>query len=165
MTQARKSDRPSRSGRGLPAIVFACLLCLSYFVSLWLPALYFDRNQTNPSGDYYPGGALLLLGWLETFSMSTSGITWLANPLFAVGLLMLIMGHHLPAVGLQASSVALASLTFAIKKVLTDEAGNEHAVIGYGPGFWIWYLTLIASFVVSVVFYSQTLTTKSVTSR
>jgi hypothetical protein len=117
---------------------------LMFFVSLWLPALLF-REQPDGVVQSYWGGALLMLGWIEAIGGSVRGIAWLANPCFAAGTLFLMIGRYGWASVVQGTACFLASASFEIEAVCINEGGTGAAIMGLGPGFWCWYLAMLAS--------------------
>ncbi|WP_157605822.1 hypothetical protein [Schlesneria paludicola] len=57
------------------------------------------------------------------------------------------------AVGCLASSWVLASASFGITSIYIDEAGTTAPVVGFGPGFWIWYLSIVTGFLSAIVLF------------
>lgn len=131
-----------------------CAVCATgYVVSLALPALQYGPAKEGAAAGSYWGIALLLLGWLEAIGGSPAGVAWLANPLFALGLIGLMFQQSGSAVGCLVSSWVLASASFGISTVYIDEAGTTAPVVGFGPGFWIWYASIVTSLISAVAFY------------
>ena len=137
----------------LTASVVGGLCSVLYFVSWWLPALYYSRDPAPVQIGKYPGFALLLLGWMEALSGSTCGMAWMANPCFAVGILALIRRQFGWATLILGVACGLASASFGVKSVCIDQAGSMATVLGFGPGFWVWYWSMATSFVASFLFW------------
>lgn len=148
-SNSAKNQKP----RWLTAPVVGGLCSVFYFVSWWLPALYYSRDPAPVQIGKYPGFALLLLGWIEAFSGSTSGMAWLANPCFAAGILALICRRFGWATLLHGMACGLALASFGVKSVCVDEGGSMATVLGFGPGFWVWYSAMATSFVASLLFW------------
>lgn len=123
-----------------------------YFVSLWLPALEYDLNPPNGPVESYYGWTLLLLGWLESLSLSIRGVAWLANPVYYLGLIAMLIRRYGWATVIQIVAIGLASASFAVQSVMIDEGGHEAAVVGLGPGFWLWYSSILISGAASFIF-------------
>ena len=144
---------PTLRTRLTVAIGFVC--ALSYFASLTQPALRYaallhGREQNGIATESYWGISLLLLGWLEAIGGTSTGIAWFANPFFGLGLLALLFQRPgWAAMGLGVA-LAFASASFGIETVCINEAGTEAPVVGFGPGFWLWYLAIGTGFVASL---------------
>lgn len=122
-----------------------------YVVSPWMDALVIQRGDTT-SG--YPGWTLLFFGWMGLFSIldgDASAIGWLANPLFLLGTIAILVGLRLMALIAMALAFAFALASFLLNKILVDEAGNTAAVIGYDVGFWIWLSSIGVGLLIAVL--------------
>jgi hypothetical protein len=150
-----ETDRKRTPGDSIHvySIAAAFFAMATFLVSLSLPALFFLPQPGAEHSSHYLGIALLLLGWIESTSMSTNGLAWLANPFFALGLLTLLLNRPGLATVFHGISCGLSSVTFNVSKVCIDEAGNYAEVVGYGPGFWLWYSTILVSCVISLALF------------
>ena len=156
MTETAHKKTPGDSIR-VYSIAAAFFAMAAFLVSLSLPALFFLPQPDAEHSSHYLGIALLLLGWIESTSLSTNGLAWLANPFFAVGLLTLLLNRPGLATVFHGISCGLSSVTFNVSKVCIDEAGNYAEVVGYGPGFWLWYSTILMSCAISLVLFLSNL--------
>lgn len=142
-------------------IAFTFFALAAFFTSLPLPALFYQAEPDAESPSRFPGFGLLLLGWIETLRLSTNGIAWLASPFFAFGILFLLVTRFGWALILFLVSGAFATVSFRVESICIDEAGNYAAVVGLGPGFWLWYYTILASCAVSLGFLFVRLSSRS----
>ncbi len=148
--------------RGWSGVISAALCSLMFVVSLCLPALWLAREPAaDPTGNYV-GAALLMLGWIEALGGSTSGLAWLANPCFGLGILCLLFRRFGWAVVIFTVGFGLTCASFGIRTVVIDEGGSTNFVVGFGPGFWLWHLSylvgVLASFLLWMTSLSQTKT-------
>lgn len=128
----------------------AAIVCWTLFIAACaLPALRLEGRD-----EAWPGVSLLLLGWLGLFALldgEVYALGWLANPLFLLATLSpLIRTRRLGLMaGLAASGLALAS--FTVRELTVNEAGHTRAVVGYGPGFWLWLTAIGLSALAPVI--------------
>jgi len=128
----------------------ALIAVMIYLVSPWMDALVIERGDTT-SG--YPGWTLLFFGWMGLFSVldgDPSAIGWLANPLFLVGTIAILIGLRLVAIIAMSAALSFALASFLLRKILVDEAGNTAAVVGHDIGFWIWLSSIGVGLLIAV---------------
>jgi hypothetical protein len=146
-----KPVRPRRH----PLRWIALLGILIFVIAPWLPALDLTRQDGN--SDQYPGWPLLFFGWLGVFGvldLKFYAIGWLANPLFAIGSLVLLFDRfdkrRIATIVLFAA--AIFSLGgFLLKEIMMDEGVSTAAVTGHNFGFWLWLAAIWFNFLAAIV--------------
>lgn len=85
-----------------------------------------------------------LSGWLVLF-IEPAGLTWLANPLLIVALVMILKDKKSSFwLSLMAS---LLSLSFLLcNTIIENEAGGAREIIKLKPGYWLWVASCISCF-------------------
>ena len=129
-----------------------------FAIAPWLPALDLTRKDGTP--DQYPGWPLLFFGWLGVFGvldLKFYAIGWLANPLFAIGSLVLLFDRfdkrRIATIVLFAA--AMFSLGgFLLTEIMMDEGGNTATVVGHNIGFWLWLAAIWFNFLVALIVQS-----------
>ena len=125
-----------------------------FAIAPWVPALELTRK--DGALDQYPGWPLLFFGWLGVFGLldlKFYAIGWLANPLFAIGSLVLMCDRFdtRRVATLVLFAGAMFSLGgFLLTEILMDEGGNTAAVTGHNIGFWLWLTAIWFNFVVAL---------------
>lgn len=117
--------------RGFRALV--ALTSLSTFaVSLCLPAIH-------AGGMSIQGSQLLFMGWLGI--LYSGVIPWIANPLYALAVLMFVFGQYRWATitGVAALLVALDSLRLDTWRVDDKPVPIDH----YGVSFYLWQASFL----------------------
>jgi hypothetical protein len=119
------------------ALVGASLLL--FVIACATPAVYFDSTSHEP----WPGVMTLILG---AFGLFTGQFAWLANPFYAIALVLVLVRQWIAAATVAAIAllVALTSLLLLGETVPLDEAGvNKATVTGFGPGFYVWLASIL----------------------
>lgn len=114
-----------------------------YAVACATPAITFWNTQTQ-SLDTYSGGKALIAGPL---AMLAGQFGWLANPVFAVAVTTLVLGHSRTSAILATVAGALAAHTFALKghPLPANEGGEgELQLRALGTGFYLWGASMLA---------------------
>jgi hypothetical protein len=112
-------------------LVIGCSLAV-FFASLFFPALLFADHEPQS------GATLLAWGW---WGLLTFDFAWFANPAYLAAMLALALRFHRAARILSAIAVALACLSFTTTEWWFNE-GNATPVLGLGPAFYLWLLSL-----------------------
>ncbi len=114
--------------RRLPLSLSAIL----YAIALFCPPFVLQEGNSG----FLLGFVCLLFGFGE--------LAWYANPLYFASLITLgtMKKSFVPAI-LSAAALAVALNTVAIEELPRNEAGNMTAVIGYGPGFYLWLASML----------------------
>lgn len=111
---------------------------LVYAISLFCPV--FKLAEGNSS--FLLGFVCLLFGFGK--------LPWYANLFYFASLIALFLRKALLTVVLAVVAVALALTTLGIEEMPRNEADNMTAVVGYGPGFYLWLgsmlIVLLAAF-------------------
>jgi hypothetical protein len=124
--------------------VAACaLITLLYAAAFVLPAYAFSSPMMGYeaflSGLFFAAGTGLL-SWIS-FVLSSG---WVANPLFAVGIVCLLRGRTVAA-----SALGVAALLFAIKAGLFAYSSEVPLLLGY----YVWLLSIAALAAASILFW------------
>ncbi len=125
----KQISRNSRSRR--VEIVAAAAATLLFIAALTLPAFYLEN------GDSFPGIMCAILGWVPVEPYANC-IAWLANPLFFLAILLLVISKPKLALVSSLLSVMLTPATFFVEDVLVNEGGTKSDVIGFGPACFVW---------------------------
>jgi hypothetical protein len=137
----------SRQRLVLPAVALVC-----YLASFFLPALYV-KGQANTNGlSTYIGG---LGAWFDGFfALFDRQYAWLANPLAAIALLLLLARAYRGALGVSLAALLVAQHTWMVVHTLIwgDEGGvTKYLVTSLGPGFYLWCSSFALLVVASVL--------------
>ena len=112
-----------------------------YGISLFCPVFAFQEG--DPS---------FLLGFVcLAFGAFAQQPAWYANPFYFAALIALGMKKRYIAALFSCSALAIALTTLSIKRIERDEAGNMTAVVGYGPGFYLWLASMLVVLVAAVI--------------
>ncbi len=114
--------------------VLATLACALYVYALLQPALLFEQH------DALQGFEVLMLGWLGVLS---ADFAWFANPMFALSLVFLLLGHPRKSAATSAVGFAIGLLAVFAKEWWFNE-GSGTPIKGLGSAYYVW----MASFVV-----------------
>jgi hypothetical protein len=108
---------------------------LGLSISLFIASLGF-KTLILSKGDssFLPGWVSLLFGF--------GYLAWFANPLFVLGVVLLLLKRFSLALAVSALSLILATTTFFIREAEYNEAGHTASVIGYGAGFYLWLASI-----------------------
>jgi hypothetical protein len=117
-------------------------IALSASVALFLGSLatecfYVDRNGIADS--YGIGMMLLLIGWLGVL---TAIPAWLANPALLMAWATLFVRQRLVAVVVAGLALGFSLSFLAQRDILVNEGGGKSAIVGYGPGYWLWIASI-----------------------
>ena len=121
---------------GKTALIVA-LSALIFFVSLTQNSFCMD-NICNR----WPGGGILVLGWLELTSWEKVGpfvaLAWFANP--CIGVTWISSLTQARRLGIVFGTVGLLlGLGFLLGKlVVASESGFSEYISGYAAGYWLW---------------------------
>ncbi|HYC87028.1 MAG TPA: hypothetical protein VEB86_17465 [Chryseosolibacter sp.] len=148
------------TAKGLQRVVMATAAVL-FILSLTQDAYCFD----DCVGSLLPLltgwlGLLTEVGWLTDWVMNSdqsaspqgwgSSFSWLANPLLILSWLVLSRNATL-AIRFSLLAVLFASSFLFFDRVLANEAGHYRTVTGVKAGFWLWWLSAIATMAGSIV--------------
>lgn len=130
-----------RGGRG--AEIGVALGCLVLFgVACAAPALEFlDTNAS--SLNVMQGFQILLMGWMGVF---VGQLAWFANPLFALGLLLLSLRRRTAALVSGAVAVLVACDTFVLfsQQLPANEGDVGKLILQHlKAGFYLWAAALV----------------------
>jgi hypothetical protein len=130
-----------RGGRG--AEVGVVLACLALFlVACAAPALEFlDTNAK--SLNVMQGFQILLMGWMGVF---VGQLAWFANPLFALGLLLLSLRRRTAALVCGTGAMLAAGDTFVLfsQQLPANEGGVGKLILQHlRAGFYFWAAALV----------------------
>jgi hypothetical protein len=131
------STSPRTSWIARLAVIGVSLLL--YIVACAAPAVYFD-SESHPS---WPGLMTLILG---LFALLEGQLAWLANPVYAVALLLPLFRQWMATVVLAVVAFLIALLSFTIvgTTVPLDEASvNKAIATGLGPGYFAWLASML----------------------
>lgn len=104
---------------------------LSYVISLCVPVFY-DARSTQA---WFGLGALIS----GAFGLFGGYYCWLANPLIVLVWIAALIKRPVLVIAGALLSCALC-LSFLWYHKVVDEVG-ETAIVGLGPGFWLWFLS------------------------
>lgn len=127
------------------AIGLGVICCLLWLSSAAFPAL------AHPKEEETLGGKLLLVGWagIQHMMQEPGYLGWIANPIFALAVLAMMGGWYGTALISSACAAGLAALSFRL--VPSNVAPGLHkAIVGVGPGFYVWQAAMGLSFVGSL---------------
>ena len=153
------SNFPEPVRRGLHPLRWVALLgILMFVIAPWLTSL--DLTRKDGALDHYPGWPLLFVGWLGVFGvldLKFYAVGWLANPLFAIGTLVLLFDRFdrrriATIVRLAAGIFTLGG--FLLTELMMDEAGKTASVTGHNIGFWLWLASIWFNFLVALIVQS-----------
>jgi len=119
-------------------IYLGIAICL-FLVSFTLPAFYID----GPEKDAWSSPiALFLLGWLGLGLGYFSCISWLANPLFILAVLLFLRNKKIAVLPAVLAIACAVSFLFA-HTIPLGESGNEAKIEEYKAGYWLWLTSII----------------------
>lgn len=96
----------------------------------------------NPHVWNDPAYFLLLMGWAGV----PEGIfAWLANPLLLLSWVLAYAGRPRPALISALCAILAAASFLLVRSVPTNESGTVVQVTGYGLGYWLWLLSILAA--------------------
>jgi len=102
--------------------------------------------QTPGDSKFLPGFVCLFFGWCGYWQ-------WLANPLLFIAMSALHKRRTGLALIISTIAFILALSTFLIRQIEINEAGMKGPVIGYGPGFYLWLLSMAIMVVSSGLYW------------
>jgi MFS family permease len=105
-------------------------------VALWAASLAFVAIALYADQRKVYGAEVLALGWLALVGFN---FAWLANPLFLLGALRLLLGKSAGGLTILAGLVSLD--TFRVNAYPLNEGGATSQVYGYGWGAVLWFLS------------------------
>ncbi|HSK78684.1 MAG TPA: hypothetical protein VLQ45_19675, partial [Thermoanaerobaculia bacterium] len=130
--------------------IYNAVVALTAFAVI-LFAVSLGFNALILSGSSLPGFFCLLLGFFH--------IAWYANPLFFLSVAFLLIDRPHWGIGTSFFSLLLALSTFSVQEVTAGDTGSK-AVMGYGPGFYLWLasivVVLLTSFLAAVTQSEET---------
>ena len=124
------------------------ILSMFLFLASLTQYAYLTEGGSNDGGDR--AFVLLLFGWLGTLTTG-AGISWLANPLLIISWITFYKKKKI-ALPLSIGAMVMAASFLFFKSIITDEAGNEHAIIGYCAGYWLWLSSCIVCFTGALIY-------------
>jgi hypothetical protein len=129
---------------------FAALAC--YIAAFVLPALYLT-GQANTDGRQTSmvGVMAFINGFFALFNLQ---LAWLANPLAALALILLVCRVHLLSLAFSLAAVLVAQHTWVVvgSIISGDEGGvTKYLVTSLGPGFYLWSFSFLLLAVVALV--------------
>jgi hypothetical protein len=127
---------------------------LCFAASLTAPAVTFF-NTSSGKLETLPGWQCALTGFLAIFA---GQLSWIANPWFAVGSVLLLLGRWKLAAGLGAAGLAIALHAFALRAnpLPANEGGvGELQLRSFGAGYWLW-MASFALLALAAVWRGQT---------
>ena len=131
----------------------AIISWVMFAVACFLPALILKFNNSTL---VWPGWECLVRGLIAFF---IGHVEILANPPFALASLALLSGFKKSGAACSVIALLLASETFALfsANIYMDEGGSNVAhLIGFGPGFYLWYGAIILVTVTSLLRLKRT---------
>jgi len=130
-----------RGGRGAEiGVVAACLVL--FLIACVAPALEF-RDTNTPSPNVMQGFQILLMGWLGVF---VGQLAWFANPLFAIGLLLLSLRRRTASLICGAVAVLVAGDTLVLfsQQLPANEGDVGKLILQHlKAGFYLWAAALV----------------------
>lgn len=131
------------------------LICVTVLISflLYIFALQQDCFLIDPKRPHaMPTFAIVVLGFFAVFG---GEISWLANGCL-VGAWMMMRWQHdgYGGIGFASASLLLA-LSFLFRvggSIMTPDGGGvTKEIVGVGPGYWLWILSIVVTLAGSVV--------------
>lgn len=138
--------RESKSTR----IVVALMAAAVFLLSLGLTAFCTSRDCKSSLDAFLLGGLGLLAG---------GAISWLANPLFLIALVLTFKGNR-KAWLFSGAAMLLCFSFLLVKRVLEDEAGNYGEIISYQMGYWLWCSSTVLLLLGNIVFRKASVVTR-----
>lgn len=125
--------------------IVAAFSLLLYLISLALPA--FDLEQGDDS--YYLGLVVVLFGALSFDPR------WLANPLWLIGVLCLLIKFRLAALLtlVTASLLALICFGYVGTSIARDSSGTDTTILQMGSGYYLWLVSMLVPTVFAIYFF------------
>jgi hypothetical protein len=134
----------------MPRVLRSLLLfSIALFIfSMTQPAFFLESQKpdawSNSLALVLLGGTALLGGGLVEW------IIWLANPLWAYSLIILIRGRNKRAVMSSSLAFLLAMSFYFLPSVLANESGTRAKVASYGVGYVLWVCSMATLSVVAI---------------
>lgn len=117
------------------------LSLLLFIISLTQPAFYIDRKE-DPNA-FSNSLTLFLLGWMSFLGGAfIPFVIWLANPFYILAIFLTIRNKTL-ALFSATGATWLAFWFSQLKTIMTSESGSTSIITGRGPGFKLWFTSLL----------------------
>ena len=114
--------------------------CALFVLSVFQPAFYIGRKDYDAYAD---GKFLVFLGWMSFLGGNfLAFMIWLANPLFAIAVFLIIKRESL---GFYLSIAAcLIALSFSLlDSTMTSESGSYSKITSLENGYKLWALSML----------------------
>lgn len=83
------------------------------------------------------GWVALLMGWFELAAKPLAGLPWLANPLWLVGWVFMLVSGRLASI-VMLGSLLCGLLFLGSPGVMQDESGGQSRIDSFEIGYWLW---------------------------
>ncbi len=121
---------------------------LVYIYAVQQDCIYIDPNRPHPMSAI----AIVVFGFFAVFG---GEISWLANGFMVAAWMMTRWRHdRYSGIGFAVVSLllALSFLTRIGSKIMTPEGGGvTKEIVGVGPGYWLWILSISVTLAGSIV--------------
>src|SRR5262249_41920588 len=117
-------------------------------VAAALPAFHVAGRAGRP-GDVQ-GWVLLVFGWMGVFQGAAG---WFANPCFFLATVAMMLRADRIAIPAGAAAVAFALMSFLVRDIRQGDLVVNGAIVGYGPGFFLWLSAMVLSFAAPTCFW------------
>lgn len=127
-------------------LIFLILSIALYLTSL--TQVCYVHADTRP-GDGLLGIVALLFGW---GLIPGEGVAWLANPLlWGAWLTSLMPFTRWLTVTIAAVALGFSLSFLLVHEMMANEGGSRAAVTGYGPGYWLWIVSIVCALIGAIV--------------
>jgi hypothetical protein len=112
------------------------------FLALGISLVCFGASLCFNTILFSPGDSSFLLG-IVCLLLGWSSIQWFANPCFVMSAIRLKQKRYVAAAVWSSVATALALSTFSLREIVANEAGQKSPIVGYGPGFYLWLVSIV----------------------
>lgn len=109
-----------------------------FFISLTQDCVYYKYFDDI----HYPSYLAFLLGWTYFDGMRWEGFIWLANPLYFLGIVLIIKRNYNAVVPLIISSFSASSFMF-FHNITITKSGRIAPIIELELGYFLWLISIL----------------------
>jgi hypothetical protein len=119
----------SESSMGVKRNSFLCGSVVLYAMSLWMPAMYFEKEAP------LHGFSVLAWGWWGLFQLNPA---WLANPAYVIALMLFIKREYSGARWVGVSGLVCTLFSYMASQWYFNEAEGT-PIKHLGSAFYVWF--------------------------